>query len=227
MIPLVFLPGMMCDMRLFGQQAHVLSRGRSVIFGDVASHSTIADIAAHVLRDAPQVFALAGLSMGGIVAMEIVRQVPERVSRLALLDTNPLAELPEVQAGRAAQIARADSGALKAMMIDTFIPRYLAKPDPKIEALCLDMALGLGPDIFARQSRALRDRQDQCDTLRRYAGKTLILCGAQDQLCPPERHALMSELMPLATRVVVDDAGHLPTLEQPEIVTEALKQWLS
>ncbi|CUH81973.1 alpha/beta fold hydrolase [Tropicibacter naphthalenivorans] len=226
MTPLVFLPGMMCDDRLFGPQMRALGGQRPVSAADLTTQDSIASMARHVLETAPPVFALAGLSMGGIVAMEVLRQAPGRVARLALMDTNPLAETPQVQAGRAGQIARAERGELADMMRDTFIPRYLAQADAGIEALCLDMATELGPEVFARQSRALRERPDQCGVLQGYTGPTLILCGAQDRLCPVERHALMAGLMPHARYRVIPGAGHLPTLEQPDTVTEALTQWL-
>lgn len=226
-LPLVLLPGMMCDARLFAPQIAALSAGRSIFCADLSQADDMAALAAGVLAQAPPCFALAGLSMGGILAMEILRQAPDRVSRLALLDTNPEAEAPEVQAGRATQIARAERGELAAMMTDIFIPRYLAAPDPDIEATCQAMAADLGPDVFVRQSCALRDRPDQCDTLRGYGGRTLILCGAEDRLCPVARHTLLHSLMPHAAYHVVDGAGHLPTLESPMTVTEALRQWLS
>lgn len=227
MTPLLFLPGMMCDARLFAPQIGALSAGRMVACADLSAHNTVQALARDVLREAPPVFALAGLSMGGIVAMEVLRQAPDRIAGLALMDTNPLAELPEVQSGRAAQIARAERGELAAMMDDTFIPRYLAQPNAEIEATCHDMANALGPEVFARQSIALRERPDQTSVLAGYDGPTSILCGADDRLCPPARHALIHQLMPHAAYLTIADAGHLPTLEQPNAVTEALQKWLN
>lgn len=224
MMPLIFLPGMMCDARLFAPQIAAFGGAQCA---DLSQHDSVQAMAAQVLSDAPAHFALAGLSMGGIVAMEVLRQAPDRVARLALMDTNPLAEAPEVQAGRAAQIARAEAGELLPMMRDTFLPRYTAQPDPAIAATCLHMAELLGPEIFARQSRALRDRRDQCDTLRGYGGPALILTGAEDQLCPRDRHDLMARLLPRATYRIIEGAGHLPTLERPTETTEALYQWLT
>ncbi|MGR3804752.1 alpha/beta fold hydrolase [Marinibacterium profundimaris] len=225
-LPLIFLPGMMCDARLFAPQMAALS-DHVPVCADLSAEDNVQAMAARVLDDAPERFALAGLSMGGIVAMEVLRQAPDRVARLALMDTNPLAETPEVKAGRAAQIARAGAGELADMMRDTFIPRYLVAPNAAIERICAEMADTLGPDAFARQSRALRDRPDQCDTLRGYTGPTLILTGAEDRLCPRDRHELMHRLMPHAAYTVIEGAGHLPTLERPEPTTEALRQWLT
>lgn len=226
MAPLLLLPGLMCDARLFAPQIAALSAHRSVIVPWLGGAETMAALAAQVLQQAPPVFALAGLSMGGIVAMEMVRQAPARVARLALMDTNPLAEVPEVQARRQPQIDRALAGGLAGVLREAMIPMYLAAPDPALEALCLEMALDMGPQVFARQSRALRARADQCETLQRYSGPSLVLTGAHDRLCPMERHTLMQELMPQSRLVVIEGAGHLPTLERAQATNTALRGWL-
>jgi pimeloyl-ACP methyl ester carboxylesterase len=227
MIPLVLLPGMMCDARLWGPQMSVFGR-RTVIHAATTEAAAVEELAASVLAEAPERFALAGLSMGGIVAMEIVRQTPGRVERLALLDTNPKAELSEVRARREPQIEKARGGRLREVMRDEMKPNYLADGPAKatILDLCMDMALALGPEVFERQSRALAARPDQCETLRRYRGPTLILMGREDRLCPLDRHELMHELIPQSRLVVIDGAGHLPTLEQPQRTTAALLRWL-
>jgi pimeloyl-ACP methyl ester carboxylesterase len=226
--PLVLLPGMMCDARLFGPQIGAISPGRAVAVGDIGGHSSVQDIAAAVLATAPPRFALAGLSMGGIVAMEIVAQAPDRVTRLALLDTNPLAETPEAQARRAPQIDKVQAGGLLSVMRDEMKPNYLTDGPNRaaILDLCMDMALALGPQVFVRQSCALRDRPDQQETLRRLRIPTLILCGRHDALCPVSRHELMHGLIPGSVLRIVENAGHLPTLEQPTETTAALIRWL-
>ena len=228
MTPLVLLPGMMCDARLFGPQIDALSGQLPLHLGVITAHDSVPALAAAVVAAAPPRFALAGLSMGGIVAMEIVAQAPDRITHLALLDTNPLAELPEVQARRGPQIAAARSGRLLEVMRDEMKPNYLADGPGRgrILELCMNMALDLGPDVFVRQSIALRDRPDQQATLRSVAVPTLVLCGAQERLCPVARHELMRDLIPGAKLVVVPDAAHLPTLEQPEATTQALRDWL-
>lgn len=228
MIPLVLLPGMMCDARLYGPQVAALSGPRDVHVLPVTDHDTVQALATAVLAAAPPRFALAGLSMGGIVAMEVLRQAPDRVDRIALLDTNPKAETPAVQATRAPQIAAAEAGRLAAVIRDEMKPNYLADGPDKaaILDLCMDMALTLGPEVFVRQSEALRDRPDQQDTLRAARLPALILCGAEDALCPLHRHTLMHDLMPGSTLTVIPGAGHLPTLEKPDDTTAALRRWL-
>ena len=228
MTPLVLLPGMMCDERLFASQINELSKRREVHFAKITDHETISELASDVLNNAPPVFALAGLSMGGIVAMEIVSQAPERVERLALLDTNPLAELPDVLKRRGPQIDAIKNGQLKEIIRDEMKPNYLFDGVRKTEILklCMDMALNIGPDAFIRQSIALRDRVDQKNTLGSYKRPALVLCGRHDVLCPLERHELMHTLLENSKLEIIEDAGHLPTLEQPRITTMALASWL-
>ena len=228
MTPLVLLPGMMCDERLFATQISQLSKQREVYFAQISGHETITELATEVLNNAPPVFALAGLSMGGIVAMEVLSQAADRVERLALLDTNPLAELSDVAKRRGPQIDAVKSGQLKEIIRDEMKPNYLFDGDKKtkILKLCMDMALDIGPDAFIRQSIALRDRIDQKNTLRTYKRPALVLCGRHDVLCPLERHELMHNLLENSKLEIIEDAGHLPTLEQPKITNMALISWL-
>ena len=228
MTPLVLLPGMMCDERLFAPQISELSKQREVHFVQISDYETISELASDVLNNAPPVFALAGLSMGGIVAMEVLSQASDRVERIALLDTNPLAELSDVAKRRGPQIDAVRNGQLKEIIRDEMKPNYLFDGVKKTEILklCMDMALDIGPDAFIRQSIALRDRFDQKNTLRSYKRPALVLCGKHDVLCPLERHELMHTLLENSKLEIIEDAGHLPTLEQPKITTMALASWL-
>ena len=227
--PLVLLPGMMCDARLFAPQVDSLSRDRAVMVAPVTIGERIEEIASHVLAAAPQKFALAGLSMGGIVALECYRKAPERITRLALMDTNAMSETPERAAEREPQIVKARSGRLKEIMRDEMKPSYLAETPYKqhILDMCMSMAEALGPQVFVTQSRALQRRRDHQPTLRKIKCPTLVMCGEFDQLCPPERHQFMAEMIPYATLQIIGDAGHLPTLEQPDITNTVLREWLA
>ncbi len=227
MTPLVLIPGMMCDARMWGGLAAQLYP-REVGHVLPTQAETVEALAAEVLAQAPPRFALAGLSMGGIIAMEVLRQAPRRVTQLALLDTNPRAELPATQAKRAGQITRALFGDLAGVLRDEMKPNYLHHGPDRTEILnlCMDMALSLGPEIFARQSRALRDRADQTATLAAFKGPALVLMGEGDTLCPRDRHDLMHSLMPQSSLVIISGAAHLPTLEQPAKTTAALQGWL-
>ncbi|OED50243.1 alpha/beta hydrolase [Rhodobacteraceae bacterium (ex Bugula neritina AB1)] len=228
MTPLVLIPGMMCDARLFSPQIAALSGQRDLLLASLAHHGSIEAMAQAILQTAPQRFALCGLSMGGIVAMEILRQAPQRVDRIALLDTNPLAEREEVKQRRLPQMQAVRAGRLAEVMRDEMKPNYLA-PGPQrqdVLDLCMEMALGLGSQVFLSQSRALMDRPDQTATLAQASLPALVLCGRQDVLCPLERHELMAELISSCRLEVIEDAGHLPTLEQPIETTAALVRWL-
>jgi pimeloyl-ACP methyl ester carboxylesterase len=227
-LPLLLLPGMMCDARLFGPQINALSPTRPVGVADLSLHDSIPAMAAHVLSNAPERFALAGLSMGGIVAMEVIKQAPERVGKLALLDTNPCAEADTVRARRQPQIDKANAGRLFEVMRDEMKPNYLADGPKRQEVLdlCMDMAMDLGPAVFVRQSVALRDRPDYQESLRAVRVPTLILCGRADKLCPVARHTLLQSLIPGTTLTIIENAGHLPTLETPAQTTAALRRWL-
>ncbi|MGZ9811448.1 alpha/beta fold hydrolase [Pseudoroseicyclus sp. H15] len=227
-LPLLLLPGMMCDARLFAPQIAALSAGRTVQVPALTDAETMEALGARVLAEAPPRFALAGLSMGGILVMEMLRQAPERIERVAFLDTNPRAELPEVQANRAPQVARVREEGLAPVLRREVFPHYLhPESDPALLDLCEEMALALGPDVFERQSLALRDRADAQEVLAAVRQPTLILTGEDDRLCPMDRHARIHELIPHARLVIVRQAGHLPTLEQPEAVNVALANWLS
>ena len=226
--PLVLIPGMMCDARLFGPQVAALSHGRAILAAPLLG-ATVGEIAQGVLEAAPPRFALAGLSMGGIVAMEVLRRAPGRVTRLGLMDTNARAESAEVAARREPQIAAVREGRLEAVMRDEMKPNYLAPGagrEPVLD-LVMEMALAQGAAAFERQSRALQSRPDQREALRGWPGPALVLCGRHDALCPVFRHEEIAGLLPGAELVVIEDAGHLPTLEAPEAVNAAMADWLA
>ncbi len=227
--PLVLLPGMMCDARLFAPQINALSRERVVSVAPITQGERIEEIASGLLDALPRKFALAGLSMGGIVAMEILRRAPDRVTRIALMDTNPLAETPQSAAMYEPMLIKARAGRLDEALRDMMRPDYLA-PGPGRAAVMsafMGMAADLGDEVFTRQVRALQRRRDQQPTLRRCKAPALVLCGAHDGLTPPRRHSFMAELIPYAELAIIDGAGHLPTLEAPEAVTQALLSWMA
>ncbi|WP_208349109.1 alpha/beta fold hydrolase [Pseudaestuariivita rosea] len=226
--PLVLLPGLMCDARLFFHQINVISAERPVMVSPITQGERIEQIASDILSAAPAKFALCGLSMGGIVAMEVQRRAPDRVTRIALLDTSPLAETPAVAAEREPQIVRAKTGQLVEVMREVMQPKYLAPGPHRIDVLntFIDMATALGPEVFIRQSRALQKRKDQQKTLRQLKCPVLILCGEHDTMTPVKRHEFMAELIEHAKLKIIEGAGHLPTLEKPKATTQALQDWL-
>jgi pimeloyl-ACP methyl ester carboxylesterase len=226
--PILFVPGMMCDARVFGPQIDDLSRDFAIHVARVARAETIREMAAEAIHHAPPRFALAGISMGGIVAMEILRRVPERVTRLALISTTPLPETPEQAAWREPQIVKAQAGRLDEAMRAAMSPDNLGPGPSRARALAVvdAMAADLGPQEFIRQSRALQRRPDAQRVLRTLRVPTLVLCGGHDKMTPVKRHTFMAELIPYAELAVIEEAGHLPTLETPQKVNMALRAWM-
>ncbi len=226
--PLVLVPGMMCDARLYGPQIEALSREMNIMVACATQGERIEEIASDILMSCPQKFALAGLSMGGIIAMEILRRAPERVTRIALMDTNAQAETPQTSAGYEPMIVGVKAGKLDEVMRGFLKPDYLA-PGPgrvKVLGMMAEMTRDLGAEVFLRQVRALQRRRDQQATLRKIKVPALVMCGAHDRLTPVKRHEFMAELIPYAKLHIVEDAGHVPTLEAPEEVTEVLRTWM-
>jgi pimeloyl-ACP methyl ester carboxylesterase len=226
--PVVFLPGMMCDARLFAPQLADLSRDMAVTVAPVTGGDRIEEIASGLLDVLPQRFALAGLSMGGIVAMEVLRRAPDRVTRIALMDTNSLAETPQSAAGYEPFIIKLRAGRI-AEAVEMMLGRDVLAPGlarAGVMSALVEMAEGLGVAAIIRQTRALQRRRDYQSVLRRCKVPALVLCGAHDTLTPLKRHEFMAEMIPNATLTVIPDAGHLPVLEQPEVTTAALRGWL-
>ena len=226
--PLLLLPGMMCDGRLFAPQVAAFSHDRDVTVVSLTGADIMPALAAAVLANAPPRFVLAGLSMGGIVAMEMIRQAPGRIARLALLDTNVLPDPPEMAPVRKAQVEQALNGGLRAVMRDEMKPNYLSDgPDrDRILGLCMEMAEDLGPQVFADQSHAIQHRPDQRETLKKVTVPTIVICGEDDRLCPLPRHQLMHDLIAGSKLAVIPGAAHLPTLEQPDLTNRILNEWL-
>lgn len=227
--PLLLIPGMMCDARVFTPQITEFSTERAVQIASISGCETIEQMAQKALDSAPAQFALAGLSMGAMVAMEMLHRAPERVTRVALMDTNSQSETPAIAAAREPQIVGVMAGRLAEVMTDVIRPEYLAEGPKRADILALvqDMAMALGEGEFVRHSRALQRRPDQQKTLRKIRMPALVLCGAEDKLTLPRRHEFMSELIPYATLRIIDGAGHLPTLEAPEATNAALREWLN
>lgn len=226
---LVLLPGLLCDHRLWARQAEDLADRVEVTVGDLTRDDTLGAMAERVLAAAPARFALAGLSMGGYAAMEIMRRAPERVERLALLDTTALPDLPEQTQRRRDAVALARAGGFDKIM-PAMLP-LLVHPDrlddPAVAGLAKDMARAVGAEAFARQQAAIMARPDSRESLTAVRCPTLVLCGAEDGLTPPDRHDEMAALISGARRVTIAHCGHLSPLERPEAVTAALREWLS
>lgn len=226
---LVLIPGLLCDGALWAHQIVALSDVADVLVADVSESDSMSELALDVLEDVPDEFAVAGLSMGGYVAQEIMRQAPERVTHLALLDTNARADLPEQSENRKRLMDIAKAGKLD-NVVSEMLPN-LIHPDhmkiPEIADVFGQMAARVEVEGFLNQQTAIMNRIDGRDDLAQINCPTLVLCGEQDALTPVKVHEEMVDgIGGNATLVVVPDSGHLSPIEQPEAVTDALRAWL-
>ncbi|MBI4968257.1 MAG: alpha/beta fold hydrolase [Rhodospirillales bacterium] len=226
--PLVLLPGLLCDEALWRHQVESLADLAHFLIPDLSLDDSVRAMAGRVLAEAPARFALAGLSMGGYVAQEILRQAPARVTRLALLDTSFKADSDEQKSRRLALLELAKIGQFKGVT-----PRLLPSlvhpdrlNDDRLVATVTSMAERIGREAFFRQQTAIMGRPDGRADLGRIACPTLVLCGRQDALTPLEIHREMASLIPGAALVIVEASGHLPPLEQPHAVSAVLRYWL-
>jgi pimeloyl-ACP methyl ester carboxylesterase len=226
---LVLIPGLACTSRLFEPQIAALSEERTILVADHARNDSIPAIAARLLRETPDRFALAGLSMGGYVAMEVMRQAPGRVARLALLDTSARPDSVEASQDRERLIALAEAGRFQDIHSKLW-PR-LVHPDRQADRALQDIVFGMmqdtGAEAYGRQQRAIMARADSRPMLPGIEIPTLVLVGEGDAITPPEIAREMAEMIEWASLVVVPESGHLSTLEQPERVTQALRLWLA
>ncbi|MGE0745828.1 MAG: alpha/beta fold hydrolase [Rhodospirillales bacterium] len=227
-IPLILLPGLLCDAALWQPQVKDLAGIADCMIADLTRHDSMGEFADHVLASAPPRFALAGLSMGGYVAQEIMRRAPERVSRLALLDTSSRADTEEQSARRRGLIELAKMGNFRGVtprLLPLLIHPDRLHDEPLTETV-MGMAERVGIAAFLRQQQAILTRKDGRPDLPRIACPTLVLCGRQDQLTPLAVSEEMARLIPGARLVVVENCGHLSTLERPLEVNLALREWM-
>ncbi len=226
--PLVLLPGLLCDRELWRSQVEALGDIASPWVADLTLDDSLAAMARRVLATAPREFALAGLSMGGYCALEILRQAPARVRRLALLDTSARADSPEQSSRRRFLIELAEKGDFKGVT-PRLLPLFL-HPDRLMDAALTGrvtaMTHRVGKEAFLRQQKAIIGRIDSRPFLPRISCPTLVLCGRQDQLTPVALHEEMAALIPGARLETVEACGHLSTMERPDAVNAALRIWL-
>jgi pimeloyl-ACP methyl ester carboxylesterase len=227
--PLILIPGLLCTDKLFAPQLIGLRDLATMTVAAHRQHDTLAAIAAAVLATAPPQFALAGLSMGGYIAFEMIRQAPQRVTRLALLDTSARADRPEQVSRRGELLALARTEGLVAVNRQ-LLPLLVHPRRTSDAALCAiidDMATATGVDAFARQQAAIMGRPDNRPFLAAIRVPTMIIVGAEDALTPVKVHEEMQAGIAGSTLHVVPDCGHLSTLEAPAAVNDLLAQWLA
>jgi pimeloyl-ACP methyl ester carboxylesterase len=228
-LPLVLVPGLLCSARLYASQVAALWPSGQVTVADHRRDADMAAIAARILADAPPRFALAGLSMGGYIAFAMMRLAPERIAKLALLDTSARPDTADSKAGREKFIAMAQAGRLDDI-VETLTPRFLHRDrvnDEGLKGIVRDMAAQTGAEAFVRQTQAIMTRPDSLPLLNTIRCPTLVLVGDGDILTPPQLAMEIASGISGATLTVVPDCGNLSTLEKPEAVNAALAGWSS
>ncbi|MEI2387355.1 alpha/beta fold hydrolase [Breoghania sp. JC706] len=227
MEPLVLVPGLLCTEILFAPQISAFS-DHPVMVADNRDHDSITSMAAAILEKAPDSFALAGLSMGGYVAMEVMRLAPGRVSRLALLNTVARPDAPEQTENRMRLVRLAEDGKFDriAPALFTGLVPPARQEDEDLRNAVIEMARETGPEAFIRQEKAIIARIDQRPNLGAISCPTLVVAGTDDPIMPVEVVREIHEGIPASRCEIVPACGHLSTLERPDAVTAALKAWM-
>lgn len=227
MTDLILLPGLLNDKRLWAAQCADLAHQARVRVIPTYTHDSITALAQSVLDQAPPTFALAGLSMGGYVSMEILRLAPERVERVALVSTTARPDLPEQTERRRVLMEMASSGAFTRILptvLASMVPPFHAQG--RVADLFHAMADSVGLDGFLRQQNAIIGRVDSRPSLAHIRCPALVIVGRDDTLTPPDRAEEMAGLIPGGKLVQIADCGHLSAIEQPQAVSAALSLWL-
>src|SRR5215831_11005410 len=227
-VPVVLVPGLNCSARLYAEQTPSLWRFGPVVVADHTRDDSMAAIAARILAAAPPRFALVGLSMGGYIALTMLREAPDRVDRLALLDTSARPETPEQTARRKPQIALAEAGRfaeVPPLQFPVFVHRN-RQGDEALRACVRLMAEETGAQAFLRQQQAIMTRPDARPLLPAIKCPTLVLVGDGDELTPPAFSQEIAAGVAGSRLVVVADCGHLSTMERPDAVNQALSDWI-
>ena len=224
---LLLLPGLLCDATLWQAQIAGLAGFVECQVADVTIDDSLPAMARRALEAAPERFALAGLSMGGYLAFEILRQAPQRVTRLALFDTSARPDTPDQARRRRGLIGLARTGAFRGvtprLLPQLVHPAHLGGP---VGATVMEMAERVGRDAFLRQQAAILGRPDSRPALPGIRLPTLVAVGEADVLTPPELAEEMAGAIPGAQLARIPRSGHLPTMEQPEHSAGLMRQWL-
>ncbi|RED50933.1 alpha/beta fold hydrolase [Aestuariispira insulae] len=225
---LVLIPGLLCDERLWSHQKQYLAELVEIVIGDTFQDHTVEMMAKRILAQVDGSFSLAGLSMGGYVAQEIMRQAPQRVKRLALLDTSARKDDESQARRRRGLINLAKMGKFKGVT-----PRLLPMlvhpdrlDDEKLTNAVMEMAAHVGQSRFVDQQNAILHRPDGIEDLSRFAVDTMVVCGRQDEITPLELSEEIAAHVPKARLVIIEDCGHLSSMERPQAVTALMRDWL-
>lgn len=227
MSPIVFVPGLLCDQRLWRDQSAALADLAPSTIADVTLDDTVAGMAARLLSSAPPRFTLIALSMGGYMAFEVLRQAPERVQALALFDTSAAPDPPARSAERAATLNSLSTGRFVGVT-DRLLPRLVDEQhlDGEVGRELKAMAQRVGGEAFVRQQTAILNRADSRPMLGGISIPTLVAVGDGDVLTPPQESVDMFRALPRPSFHLFHRCGHLPALEQPAETAQVLRRWL-
>jgi pimeloyl-ACP methyl ester carboxylesterase len=227
-LPVILVPGLNCSARLYAEQVPALWQFGPVTIADHRRDDSMAKLARRILANAPPRFALVGLSMGGYIAFEVMRQAADRVAKLALLDTGARAEAPERTEARRPLMALARQGRIAEITDDQFplLVHRKRHGDQALKAIVRAMNQETGAEAYIRQQEAIMSRPDSRPVLAAIDCPTLVVVGDDDQLTPPELAREMANGIRGARLVIVPESGHLSTIEQPQAVTKALVEWM-
>ncbi len=227
--PILLVPGLVSSPRIFAPVVPALWRCGPVTLANHIRDDDMAAIARRILAEAPPRFALAGHSMGGYIAFEIVRQAPERVARLALINTQARPDTPEATARRRGQIGRAQAGEYRAIL-DELFPGFVhpsRRGDAALHQLVQAMGDDVGAEAFVRQQTAIMNRPDSRPTLAAIKCPTLVLSGDEDNTIPNGLSVEMADGIRGAKLTILAQCGHLPQVEQPGATADALVEWMA
>jgi pimeloyl-ACP methyl ester carboxylesterase len=224
----VFVPGLLCTDELFSPQMDIFSSALEIGIGDHRSDDDFTQMAKRILDNAPDKFVYAGLSMGGYAGFEILRQAPERIEALILMNASARADTPEQTGKRKGLIAMAQSQGLDAVA-EVLLPLFLAERhhgDKNLTDAVRRMSADTGLDAFLTQQAAIMGRVDSRNSLGAISCPTLVIVGEEDTLTPPELAREIADGIPGAELKVIDDCGHLSSIEKPDAVSQAIKSFL-
>ncbi len=227
-MPILLVPGLVSSPRIFAPVVPALWRLGPVTVANHIRDDNMGTIARRILAEAPPRFALAGHSMGGYIAFEIMRQAPERVAKLALINTQARPDTAEATVRRRGQIARAQAGEFRAIL-DELFPGFVhpsRRGNAGLRQLVHDMGDDIGPEAFVRQQTAIMGRPDSRPTLAWIKCPTLVLSGDEDNTIPNSLSVEMADGIHGAKLTILSHCGHLPQVEQPTATADALVEWM-
>lgn len=225
---IVCFSGLLCDSALWQFQQAEFSDRATFHFPDLTQHTEITALAEATLKTLPERFTLMALSMGGYVALEVLRQAPERVEKLILIDTSAREDAEAQKRRRRGLITLAKKGEFKGVT-PRLLPMLIHESrleETKLPTIITDMAQRIGRAGFLNQQEVILSRPDSREMLPYITCPTLVICGKQDQITPLEHHEEIAHLIPNTTLREIDDCGHLSPLERPDLVNEAIESFL-